>query len=182
MTAVNDDTAVLPIGPAEPPDEQPPDSLAEALARAAPQRWWNRATVVLGAAVLLLGGFVGGLQAQKHWGAAATASNPAAGFTAGQNRAGFGFPGGAGNGSGQPRATTAASATTGTVKLVDGSTIYVQTPGGDVVTVKTTGRTTVATTRKGKLSEVKAGQSVTVTGAAGSDGIVIATSVTARPT
>jgi len=71
--------------------------------------------------------------------------------------------------------------TIGTVKLVDGDTIYVQTADGNVVTVKTDSKTTVSTAKKGKVSDVKAGQSVTVQGAAGTDGTVTATSVTAQP-
>jgi hypothetical protein len=180
---LNDDTDVLSTV-----DDQRDDGLAEELARVAPRRWWNKATVVLGAAVLLVGGFAGGLQVQKHWGTAATASTAAAGFGAGQNRAGNGaaaggFPGGAGTGTGRRGTTTttaAAAGTTGTVKLVDGSTIYVQTANGDIVTVRTNGNTTVSTVKKGRIADVKAGQSVTVNGSTGSDGIVTATSVTTR--
>jgi hypothetical protein len=181
VTPLNDDTAVLPAVAAEPePDEPRADGLAEELAKAAPKRWWNKATVVLGALVLLLGGFLGGLQAQKHWGTTATASNRAAAFGDGQSRTGNAFPGGTGTGTGQRGASTAASGTAGTVKLVDGSTIYLQVPGGDIVTVKTDGKTAISTARTGKLSDVKAGQSVTVTGTTGSDGTVTATSVAAQ--
>ena len=67
------------------------------------------------------------------------------------------------------------------VKLVDGDTIYLQTADGNVVTVKTDGKTTVSTAKKGKVSDVKAGESVTAQGATGADGTVTATSVTARP-
>jgi hypothetical protein len=182
-----DDTAVLPAVP--PPDEQDGrEDLASELAKAAPRRWWNRGTLVLGAVAVLLAGFLGGLQVQKHWGTAATASNQTG--TAGFNRnttGGYqGFPGGAGRpggfgtgtGSGAAASASAAAATTGTVKLVDGSTIYVQTPDGDVVTVKTTGKTSVQTSAKSSLKNIKAGQTVTVQGPAGSDGTVTATSVT----
>jgi hypothetical protein len=65
------------------------------------------------------------------------------------------------------------------VKLVDGSTIYVQTADGSLVTVKTTGRTSISTATRGTLKDVKAGDSVSVEGAAGTDGTVSATSVTA---
>jgi hypothetical protein len=183
-----DDTAVLPAVP--PADEQDGrEDLASELAKAAPRRWWNRCTLVLGAVAVLLAGFLGGLQVQKHWGTAATASSNRAGF-AGANRnatGGYqGFPGagreggGLGNGTGgAPSASAAAAATTGTVKLVDGSTIYVQTPDGTVVTVKTTGTTTVQSAAKSSLKNLKAGQAVTVQGPAGTDGTVTATSVTA---
>jgi hypothetical protein len=187
--SASDDTAVLPAGPAADEDGDVRDDLASALAKAAPKHWWNRGTLVLGAVALLLAGFLGGLQVQKHWGTAATASSNRAGF-AGANRnatGGYqGFPGagreggGLGNGTGgAPSASAAAAATTGTVKLVDGSTIYVQTPDGTVVTVKTTGTTTVQSAAKSSLKNLKAGQAVTVQGPAGTDGTVTATSVTA---
>lgn len=150
MTVIEEDTA-----------------LAEELAAAAPMRWWNRTTVALSAIVLLVGGFVGGLEVQQRWGSTeAAAETP----TRGPGRY---F-------AGAPTTTTAATGTTGTVKLVNGTTIYVETENGEVVTVKTDGKTTVATASKGKLADVKAGQSITVQGATGTDGIVTATSVTAR--
>ncbi|GID31336.1 hypothetical protein [Paractinoplanes brasiliensis] len=194
MTSSNDDTAVIEIVPAGPRD----DDLAAELARAAPRRWWNRGTVVLGAIVLVVGGFAGGLQAQKQWGTAAT---PAAGRAfGGQNPGGSAAAGGMPDfGGGQARGGqaqggqaqggtaqggtapggTAAAAATGKVKLVNGTTIYVETADGQVVTVKTDSRTSVSTATKGKVSDVKAGQSVTIQGSAGSDGTVTATSVTA---
>jgi len=54
VTPINDDTAVLPAVPAsdEDPPEERDDGLAEALAKAAPKRWWNTTTVVLSAIVL----------------------------------------------------------------------------------------------------------------------------------
>jgi hypothetical protein len=182
-----DDTAVLPPVPAgvEPAGERgPDDGLAAELAAAAPRRWWNRGTLVLGACALLLGGFLGGAQVQQRWGTAPATSNRPAGFT-GPNGAAFpGFAGGARGtgapGGAAPTAPAAAAGTTGTVKLVDGSTLYVQTADGTVVTVRTSGKTTVQTASKGALKDLKAGQAVSVQGAADpGDGSVTATSVTA---
>ncbi|HEX5203285.1 MAG TPA: hypothetical protein VFW27_25425 [Actinoplanes sp.] len=177
---MNDDTTVLGPVAASGADDFRDDGLAAELARAAPRKWWNKATVVLGAAVLLVGGFAGGLQAQKQWGAGSTGGGAG-------NRAAPAFPGtGAGRFGGRTAApaasasSAATAATTGTVKLVDGNTIYVQTPGGDIVTVRTDARTRISTARAGKVSDVTAGQSVAVQGAAGSDGTVTATSVTAQ--
>jgi hypothetical protein len=179
VTTTNDETAI--ISRIEEPDH---DGLSGELAAAAPKRWWNRGTVGLGVALLLMGGFLGGVQAQKQWGTSATA---ASGFPAG----GMGRTGGGGfprtGASGAPGAVpqeTAATAgasggTTGKVKLVNGKTIYVETEDGTVVTVKTDGTTTISTATKGKLSDVKAGQSITVEGAAAADGSVTATKVTA---
>ena len=104
MTPINDDTAVIDAIPADPRDDDPrDDGLAQELAKAAPKQWWNKATIVLAAVVLLVGGFVGGLQAQKQWGATSTgSSNTGARFPgggAGSGRYGggagaYGFPGG----------------------------------------------------------------------------------------
>jgi hypothetical protein len=201
VTPMNDDTAILsalPAGqlPDADPEDERADGLAEELAHAAPKRWWNRGTVVLAGLVLLAGGFVGGLQAQKHWGTASSATGFPAGFNAaggagryggGAGRTGAGTYGGGGlgqgtgQGTGQSGAATApaAAGTTGTVKLVDGSTIYVQTSDGNVVTVNTNGKTAVSAATKSTIKSIKAGQTVTVQGAAGSDGTVTATSVTA---
>ncbi|GAB2603709.1 hypothetical protein Aab01nite_47900 [Paractinoplanes abujensis] len=177
MTPSNDDTEVLRRLDTEPRD----DDFAAELARAAPRRWWNRGTLVLAGTVLLVGGFAGGLQAQKQWGSADTPTAAARGFGGGQDRAGYGgqAPGGQAPGGPAPGGASAAAATTGKVKLVNGTTIYVETSDGQVVTVKTDARTSVATATKGKVSDVKAGQSVTIQGSTGSDGSVTATSVTA---
>ncbi|MEU4222491.1 hypothetical protein AB0F10_45040, partial [Actinoplanes sp. NPDC026623] len=77
-----------------------------------------------------------------------------------------------------PTAAAAANPTTGKVKLVDGTTIYVQTPDGTVVTVRAGGDTKVRTAKRGKLKDVKAGDTVSVQGDAAADGTVTATTVT----
>jgi hypothetical protein len=204
---MNDDTAILPAGQlpdvrpheARPdgegwadgearPDDKGRDSLAAELERAAPKRWWNRGTVVLAALVLLTGGFVGGVQVQKHWGTAPSPSGFPARFNAGAGAGRYGSGGaargGAGTGPGAQGTgrgdAAASSGTSGTVKLVDGSTIYVQTQDGNVVTVNTGGKTTVSAASKSSLKSIKAGQHVTVQGTTGSDGTVTATSVTTR--
>jgi hypothetical protein len=200
VNRMNDETAVLPTVPApgaDPvePDDADHDGLARELAAAAPKKWWNKGTVGLGVAVLLMGGFLGGVYAQKQWGTSTTA---ATGFGGGTRGTGGGFPGGlsasgfpgagnfaggtgTGTGTGTGAGTTAAAAdTTGTVKLVSGTTIYVQTADGTVVTVNTDGKTSVSTAKKGKITDVKAGDAITVKGATGTDGAVTATSVTSQ--
>lgn len=181
MSPTSDDTAVLALTtPADPRA----DGLAAELAKAAPRRWWNRGTLVLGACALLLGGFLGGLQVQQHYGTSATAETARPGGGQGA-RAGGGFgafgggQGGFPGGAAPSAAPAAAGPTTGKVKLVDGTTIYVETSDGTVVTVRTGGDTTVQTATKGKLKDVKAGDSVSVQGGADADGTVTATTVTA---
>jgi hypothetical protein len=204
VTPLNDDTAVLhPVAsPAGAGPDELNDGLAAELAKAAPRKWWNRATIGLGAAVLLCGGFVGGLQVQKHYGTSeTTVARPGGGTGRGNFGGGTGgypgggtgaYPGGGNFGGGgqnsgggaapgaaAPGASAAAAgSTTGKVKLVDGTTLYVETSGGDVVTVKTGGDTAVQTATTGKLKDLKAGDPVTVQGAAGTDGTVTATTVT----
>jgi Cu/Ag efflux protein CusF len=174
------------------------DDLSKELAAAAPKRWANRATVVIGALALVVGGFLGGAQVQKHFGTSTSA--PAAGrggaFGGGNLGAarggGFGGTGTGGTGTGAATGTgagigtgarggAAGTPTSGTIKLVDGDTIYVQLANGDIVTVKTTGSTKVSIASSGKLSSLKTGEKVSVAGAADSSGTVTATTVTATP-
>jgi len=155
-------------------DEDPfADGLSERLAEAAPRRWRTRTTVVLMALVLAVGGFAGGLEVQKHWGNTGAATAGPAGLG--------GFQPGSGNLPGSAptaAATAAANTTTGTVKLVDGDTVYITTSDGRTITVKTSGSTAVQTTQGGSLSDLAAGATVTVQGRTGSDGSVDATSIT----
>lgn len=166
------------------------DGLAADLAAAAPRRWWNRATLWLGAAVLLVGGFAAGAQTQKSYGSTADAGVSTRGG-AGQGGIRGGFPSGGlptafrggaqgtsggQNGAGVPGGS--GGGTTGTVKLVDGSTVYVQTASGDVVTVRTGARTAVRIAKQGALKDLTAGDTVTVEGSTSDDGTVTATTVT----
>lgn len=78
------------------------------------------------------------------------------------------FGGGAGGG-----------ATIGTVKLVDGSNVYVQDTAGDDIKVTTNPSTQVTVSQPGKVSDLKPGSTVIVQGQASSDGTsVAATSIT----
>jgi hypothetical protein len=167
------------------------DDLSKELSHAAPKTWVNRTTLVVGGLVLIVGGFLGGIQVQKHYGKASTpsaASNLAAlrSAFAGRGAAGggFGAGGGAGAGAGTTGTGTRGAATpapeTGTIKLVDGSTIYVTLPDGTILTVATTKSTKVSTATTSKVSSLKAGQSVTIVGGTpSSTGNLTATSVTA---
>jgi hypothetical protein len=173
------------------------DDLTAELEAAAPKPWHNRATVVLGALVLVVGGFLGGVQVEKHLGKTTTPANAranaisqfanargGAGGTGGFGRGGA--TGGTGTGGGTASAApstgsggTSAQTNTGKITLVDGTTIYVTLASGDVLTVKTTSTTKVSVGSVTKVSGLKAGQSVTVTGPTDSSGNVTATSITA---
>ncbi|SNT64624.1 hypothetical protein SAMN05421812_117145 [Asanoa hainanensis] len=142
------------------------------LAATASRRWWNRWTVVLALALLLVGGFASGIQVQKAYGDQPAAGPGGGGF---RGQGGFtpptAFPGGGSARGGN--AGAASETTTGTVKLVDGTTVYVETESGDVVTVRTDADTAVSL--PGKLKDLKAGDKVSVSG--GADGSTPATAV-----
>jgi heme A synthase len=140
------------------------DDLTTGLAKAGKQPWLTRSTAVLLALVLICGGFVAGIKVQQAYGSTPTTNgannnlaNRAAGFqqnTAGQQQ--------------QQRQPV-----TGKVKLVDGTTVYVETADGTVVTVKTTEATIVAL--QAQLKDLVAGATVTVVGTG--TGTVTATSI-----
>jgi len=83
-----------------------------------------------------------------------------------------GLFGGAGGGAG-------GGATIGTVKLVDGTNVYVQDSAGDDIKVTTSPSTQVTVSHPGKVSDLTPGSTVIVQGTASSDGTsVAATSIT----
>ena len=145
------------------------------LTAAANRRWWNKTTMALAAALLLVGGVVAGIEVQKEFGTQSAATGPG-GF---RGQGGFtpptAFPGGGAVAGGtQGRAQRAN--TTGTVKLVDGSTVYLQTESGEVITIRTNGDTSVQV--PGQLKSFKAGDKVSVAGDTDANGSVTASSVT----
>jgi len=149
-------------------DEDPfEDDLTEQLAARAPRRLVNRATVVLAGLVLLIGGFVAGAQVEKNFGHPGSVSAAPTAFpTGGRFGGGFAAP------------SPTGGATTGVVKFVDGTTVYITMPNGDVLTVKTDGSTAIQLTQPGTVKDLQVGATVTVTGPAGSDGTMTATKIT----
>lgn len=116
-------------------------------------------------------GFLGGVKLQKdHAGTSSSARTAGFAALAGAARragGGFGAPTAGGTGT-----------TTGTVKLVDGTSIYVTDQNGDVVKIATSPSSKVRKTNDASVGDVRPGDSVFVQGAAGSDGTVNAVSVT----
>ena len=160
------------------------DDLYTELAIAAGKRWRNRATLSLGAAALIVVGFLGGVLVQKNFGSSsssAATNTGRTGFAGGNFSGGFnrGGAGGAGAGTGTG-SRTGGTTQTGTIVLVDGTTIYVKLANGDTVTVKTSGDTKVSLASTAKVGSLKKGQQVTFAGSTDSStGTVTATSVTA---
>jgi hypothetical protein len=168
------------------------DDLGKELRTRAPRASLSRTTMALAGSVLIVAGFIGGVIVQKNWGVNTSArgnggANALANAAANGGFSGFGNRGNGGGGNGGTNAGTtgvtgtsagAGAVTTGTVKLVDGTTIYLTTANGDVITVKTTGTTAVKLEQSGALKDIPVGATVSVQGTADTDGIVTATQVT----
>lgn len=155
---------------------QPP---ASDLLPAARRKGIPRVTIILGVGLLAAATFLAGIEAQKQWGG--SSSN-------GGRFGGRGAAFGAGAGTGTTGANGGAQGTgffrggggglaTGTVKLVQGSTIFVTTTDGNTVKVTVPSSTTITKSVKTKLSGVQPGDTVTAIGTASSDGVIKATSV-----
>ncbi|MGW5349442.1 hypothetical protein ACWERV_02840 [Streptomyces sp. NPDC004031] len=169
--------------------EQPDARDISAELAAPPRRALPWLTLALSACIVAAGAFIGGVYVEKHHAKGSSSGNPfaaagnarsGAGATAGTGGRGFGFGGtgtsaGTGTGTGQG---AGGGLTFGTVKLVDGDTIYLTDAQGNTVKVTTSGSTKVTESKEGKVSDLKAGQTVTVRGTTDSSGNLSATTVT----
>ena len=171
------------------------DGLTAALTRR-PRARLPSLTVVLVIVVVASAGFIGGILVGKHYGSsggtaarfgafAPTGTSPSAGTGSGAptglGGAGGGF-GGTGTGTGTGGgfgggAGLAGNATVGTIKLVEGSTVYVQTSAGDIVQVSTSSKTKVTVSSTVPVKDLQPGETVIVQGSKNSKGGVSATSI-----
>jgi hypothetical protein len=168
---------------------------AELLARRRKKLSALTAALVLAVAIAL--GLVGGVEAQKHWGASTTAAatgrpggfagfagrgGAAAGGAGVGGFAGFGgaAAGGAGVGgfAGFGGAAGGGSATNGTVTLIKGATLYVTDATGNTVLVHTTAKSTVKKSVTATTKTIHPGDSVSVTGTQNKDGSYSAQAIT----
>ncbi|MER7466638.1 DUF5666 domain-containing protein [Streptomyces sp. NPDC097981] len=184
----------------EPPDTR--DIAAELAAPPRPRLPWL--TLLLSGGVVAGLAFTAGALVEKGHlqgspGAGSGGRNSAAG-AGGQGRTGSGRsqsqgqgqgqgatgPGRAGTGQNGPRQGfggttgspgTGGGMTTGTVKLVDGTTLYVTDAQGNVVKVTTDDNTQITEAKNGKVSDLQPGQTVTVRGSQNPSGDVAATTV-----
>ena len=149
-------------------------------------------TLVLAAVVVASAGFLGGALVGKHYGssssgnlaaafsrlagarASATAS---AGSGSGGTGSGTGSGSGFGFGGGRGGVFGAGSATIGTIKLIDGRTVYVQTTAGDIVQVATSAGTKVTISSAVPVKDLQPGETVIVEGSKNSSGAIAATSI-----
>jgi len=141
-------------------------------------------TLLLAAIVVASAGFLGGALVGKHYGSSgsgglaaefsrfAGAGARASASPGSSSRPGrSGFPGGAGGVFG------GGNATVGTIKLVDGTTVYVQTTAGDVVQVATSAGTKVTVSSSVPVKDLRPGETVIVEGSKNSSGAIAATSI-----
>ncbi len=133
----------------------------------------NAPTTTSATTAAAVGGFGGATGASGRSGrggfaSGATGGLPAAGGVSGAS----GLPAGAGGGG-----FGGAGATTGTVKLVDGSNIYITTSAGTVVKVITNAQSQVSVTKQGAAADLAVGESVVVQGDTAADGTITATVV-----
>jgi hypothetical protein len=192
VTTEIDDTDVLFRDDVDEPDEMPTRA-----SRRVVTAW----TMVFAALVIAGVGFVAGIQMEKRNAPAATGLP--AGLAAFANARGGAFTGAGGaapgafanRGAGANGATSSgggatangasqapvSNGTTGQVKLVDGSNIYLTTSDGSTVKVATTTTSKVTKATPGAVSDLKAGDTITVQGATGTDGTIAATSISQTP-
>jgi len=139
-------------------------------------------TLVLVTLVVASAGFLGGIVVGKHYGSSGSGS-PASAFSrfaAGASataRTGSGSGAGLGGRGGGGGEFAAGNATIGTIKLIDGSTVYVQTLGGDIVQVSTSAGTKVTASSTVRVKDLQPGETVVVEGNKNSTGGVTATSI-----
>ncbi|MFD4396790.1 hypothetical protein [Kitasatospora sp. NPDC058478] len=163
----------------------PPDARDVTAELAAPPRrklpWLS---LVLAGGVIASGAFAGGVWYQQNHGTNSGASHATA-SAAGQQRAagagggggGYGQSGsrrggqGGAQGSGQGAGQGGQGGfTRGTVKAVDGNTVYLTDANGNTVKVTTGDATKVQLNKEGKVADLQPGQSVTVVGTPDANG------------
>lgn len=156
-------------------DEIEPDqSLLSDLRRTRLTTPFTRVLLVL---IVLSVGVLGGALVDRHERPATSTSSLSSLISRfGGGRGGSGASGGSGGiasifGGG---AGGAGGATIGTVKLVDGSNVYIQDSAGDDIEVTTGPTTHVTVTKPGTVGQLAVGSTISVLGTASSDGTSIA--------
>ena len=147
-------------------------------------------TLVLAAIVVASAGFLGGAMVGKHYGNSSSgnlaaafsrlAARSSASASAGSGGTGSGFGGSGFGGSGfggRGGLFGGGNATVGTIKLIDGGTVYVQTTAGDIVQVATSTGTKVTVSSTVPVKDLRPGETVIVEGSKNSSGAIAATSI-----
>jgi hypothetical protein len=136
-------------------------------------------TMALGVVVVASAGFLAGALVNKHLGTSSTSGGGGAFRQFAAARATGGTSGGTGAGTrtGTGLFAGAAGGTLGVIKLIDGSTVYVQTTAGDIVQVKTSTATKVTVSETVPVKNLTPGETVIVQGSKNSSGAIAATSI-----
>jgi uncharacterized membrane protein YgcG len=138
-------------------------------------------------------GFIGGVLVEKGQGSSGSSSGTgasalasrfaalrggsAAGVKSGASDSGASGAGSLFGGAGGSSGGGGAGVTTGQVSYIHGSTLYVTTAEGNTVKVDTSPAATVTKTVKADVSSIRPGETVLVTGAAGTSGTVSAEAI-----
>jgi len=135
-------------------------------------------------AVVAAGAFYGGVMTEKNHVTATTVSAGARARTAGTTatttaggRTSTTGAGGAAAAGGAGGAGAGAGATFGTVKLIDGTNVYVADASGNITKVATNAQSAITITSTGTAKNIKPGDTVVVTGPTGADGTITATAI-----
>ena len=140
----------------------------------------TRSTIALFVMFGISAGFLVGVLIGKDHGNSSSTDGGADSFAAlAQQFGGAGAAPGAGGGGAGGGGAGFGGGTTGQIKLVDGTNIYVVDAQGNTVKVSTTPSSTISTSQPSTLSALQLGDNVVVRGTTGSDGTVTATSITA---
>ena len=140
-------------------------------------------TLVLAAIVVASAGFLGGAMVGKHYGSSGSGNLAAfRGLAARASASASGGTGGTGSGTGSGFGGRGGlfgggNATVGTIKLIDGRTVYVQTTAGDIVQVATSAGTKVTVSSTVPVKDLQPGETVIVQGSKNSSGAIAATSI-----
>jgi hypothetical protein len=139
-------------------------------------------TLILAAIVVASVGFLGGAMVGKHYGSSGSGNLAAAfsRFAGARASASASASGGTGSGSGfggRGGLFGGGNATVGTIKLIDGATVYVQTTAGDIVQVATSAGTKVTVSSTVPVKDLQPGETVIVEGSKNSSGAIAATSI-----
>ncbi|MBV2152744.1 DUF5666 domain-containing protein [Kitasatospora sp. SUK 42] len=150
----------------------PPDARDVSAELAAPPRrklpWLS---LVLAGGVIATGAFAGGVWFQQNHGSSG-ATGKSARASAAPAAGGYGQNAGrrGGQGQGQGQGAGQAGFARGTVKAVDGNTVYLTDANGNTIKVTTGDSTKVQLNKEGKVADLQPGQSVTVVGTPDSSG------------
>ena len=143
----------------------------------------GRLSYLLLAALVAAGTFYAGVRVEKAHAARSTSGLPSsiASLFARGGPSGLSGGSGAGGATAAPSAIFGGSAsgggTTGTIKLVDGSNVYIQQADGTIIRALTTPSSKITVTSTGTLTQLHPGDTVTVTGTSGSNGTISATAI-----